>query len=293
MKKLKKIKYLIEYIFVVFILKIANLIGLERSSKIFTFILKKLKNFISFTKVARNNIQLIYNLPRVKQEMLIDKIYDNFGRFIAELAILQNNDLKLIQNMVTLNGIEHVKHFQENQQPFLILTGHFANWEIALCVLTKIYPNAAVVHRKINNPYINNLISAQRKSFGISLIPKGPEGGKILIQHLKNKKTIAMLVDQKMNEGIKVPLMGHDAMTSDGMAKIALSFNYPIVPIQIVRINNTSQFQVNIYPALEIQVTDNKDQDIRNITLKINKILEDWINQNPEQWLWFHRRWNK
>jgi KDO2-lipid IV(A) lauroyltransferase len=293
MMKSKKIKYLIEYWLVLLIFNITSIIGLENSAKSLGFILKKIKNLLSFTKIARQNIKLVYNLPIAEQEELIDRIYDNFGRFLAEIASLRSMDIKAIQGKITINGMEHIHHLQQKQQPFFIFTAHIANWEFALAALTTIYPNSAVVHRVTNNPYINDLISAQRKKFGISLIPKGPEGGKGLIKNLKEKRTIAMLVDQKMNEGIKVPFMGQNAMTSDGLAKLALSFHYPIVPLQIVRINNSSNFNINIFKPLKITPSNNKEQDIYNITLAMNQTIEQWINANPDQWLWFHRRWTK
>jgi KDO2-lipid IV(A) lauroyltransferase len=87
--------------------------------------------------------------------------------------------------------------------------------------------------------------------------------------------------------------MGQNAMTSDGFAKIALNFGYPILPLQIVRINNTSNFRITIHKPLELNLTDNKAENIRQIVLRANQVMEGWINQNPEQWLWFHRRWNK
>jgi KDO2-lipid IV(A) lauroyltransferase len=135
------------------------------------------------------------------------------------------------------------------------------------------------------------MIFKQREKCGISLIPRGPAGGRILLKAIRAKKTIAMLVDQKMNEGINVPLLGHDAMTSDGIARIALNFNYPIVPIQILRVNNSNNFHINISPPLQFDHNADKAQTIKNIMYDINKILGSWINQNPDQWMWMQRRW--
>jgi KDO2-lipid IV(A) lauroyltransferase len=291
MKILKRTKYLAEYLVIILLFKLIRFIGIDRGSNLVITILQKFKNIIPFTKIARKNIRFIYDLSPAKQEELIDKIYDNFGRFITEVALLETMDLESIRQRVTINGMEHIRHFQEQNKPFLIFTGHFANWEMVLSILTKIYPDSAVVHRKVNNPYVNNFISAQREKFGVSLIPKGPYGGKILMKALRAKKAIVMLVDQKMNEGIEVPFMGQSTMTSDGLAKIALSFDYPIVPLQIVRVNNTSHFHVNLFSPLEIETTGDKNQDIRNIVLATNQIIEEWINEHPDQWLWFHRRW--
>lgn len=291
MKILKKIKYLSEYVLIISLFKLGRIIGLEMVAQFICFWLKKIKNFLPFTKIARINIDLIYDFQLSKREELIDKIYDNFGRFVAEVGALRSMSLDEIRGKVTINGMEHIEHFKKENRPFLIFTGHLANWEMVLSVLTQIYPDSAAVYRKNNNPYINDMICKQREIFGISLIPKGPQGGKVLFKALRDKKTIAMLVDQKMKEGISIPFMGHEAMTSDGIAKVALGFNYPIVPLQIVRIGGGSNFHVNIFPPLEFEKQSKEEDTIRNIVITINQILESWINQNPDQWLWFHRRW--
>lgn len=290
MKKFKKARHLIEYACFLLLIKMVKILGLELSANIFSYIFKKIKNSLRFTKTARRNIRDIYNLANLEQEILIDKIYDNFGRLLAEVAILGSSDMS---NNITMHGLENVQSLRSEGRPFILFAAHFANWEVLLSILPKIYPNFAVVYRKINNPYIDSFIKAQRRSFGISLIPKGPEGGKVLMQELKGGKALGVLIDQKMNEGIKVPFMGKSAMTSDGFAKIALSFDYPILPLQIVRINNTSNFDVTIHKPLEFNFTDNKQENIRQIVLKANQVLEGWINEYPEQWLWFHRRWGK
>jgi KDO2-lipid IV(A) lauroyltransferase len=258
---------------------------------LFATILKKCKNMLSSTNTARKNIKLIYNLPVIEQEKLIDKIYVNFGRFTAEIAAFRFLDIAQIRAKVKINGIENIAHLREAKQPFLICTGHFANWEMALAILNDIYPDSAVVYRGLNNPYVDKMIFEQRTKCGISLIPRGPEGGKILLKALRAKKAIAMLVDQKMNEGISAPLLGHDAMTSDGIARVALNFNYPIVPVQILRINNGSNFHVNVLPPLEIVHQGDKADTIKNIMYDINKILGSWIDQNPDQWMWMQRSW--
>jgi KDO2-lipid IV(A) lauroyltransferase len=101
-----------------------------------------------------------------------------------------------------------------------------------------------------------------------------------------------MLVDQKMNDGIPVPFFGRKAMTSQGIAKLALQFNYPIVPCQIIR-KKGCYFKQIIYPPLSINKTGDDEKDCYNIMLEINQIFEKWIIQNPSQWFWFHNRWGK
>ena len=161
MKQVKKIRYFIEYLGLLLILQIVKIFGEHKSTKVIKYLLQKGKNFIAFTQVARNNIDLIYNLPKDEREALIDKLYENFALFIVEIALINTLTLQEIRSRVNIEGLEHIKTFQENKQPFLIMTGHFANWEIALAVLSSLYPYSAAVYRKINNPYIDKFSSAQ------------------------------------------------------------------------------------------------------------------------------------
>lgn len=290
MKSWKKIRHLIEYYLLLTLFSLIRLIGLELSAKCLATLLWRCKNMLAFTKTIRSNLALVYHLSWQKQEQLLQEIYSNLGRFIAEIAVMQKMDLAALQNLVTINGMESIAHL--TGKPYLIFTGHLANWEMVSSALTQIASNAAIVYRKINNPYIDAMMNKSRAQSNVALIPKGPSGAKILLRQLKEQKTIAMLVDQKMNEGIKLPFMGHDAMTGEGLAKIALKCNYPIVPLQIVRIGNQSRFMVNIMPPLHFELTNHYEENVAAIMLQVNQILASWIDQHPAQWLWLHNRWH-
>jgi KDO2-lipid IV(A) lauroyltransferase len=290
MKSLKKIKHLIEYWLLLMLFAFLRLLGLELSARLLAAVLWRCKNILTFSKTICSNLELVYNLSCDKQEQLLQEIYSNLGRFIAEIAIMQKMDSVALQNLVTINGMENIAHL--TGKPYLIFTGHFANWEMVSCALTKIATNAAIVYRKINNPYIDAMMNKRRAQQDVVLIPKGPSGAKILLRQLKEQKTIAMLVDQKMNEGIKLPFMGHDAMTGEGLAKIALKCSYPIVPLQIVRVANQSKFIINIMPPLQLELANNYEENVAAIMLQVNQILAKWVDQHPEQWLWMHNRWH-
>ncbi|MGH6975804.1 MAG: lysophospholipid acyltransferase family protein, partial [Stellaceae bacterium] len=111
-----------------------------------------------------------------------------------------------------------------------------------------------------------------------------------LLRHLHQGGHVAMLVDQKMNDGIAVPFFGRDAMTAPAIARLALRFNCPIVPVRVERLTG-AHFRFTVLPRLEL--TDRRDtaDNVLATMTRITALLEEWIVARPEQWLWLHRRW--
>lgn len=292
MKKiLKQIKYLVEYLLFLLLIGILKLLGINKASAACGLIARKIGPLLPISKIAKKNLKLIFG-DKFDDAPIIDGLWDNFGRFIGEFPYVNTMHEEEILTHVEIMGLEHLEHFKKTNQPFLLFTGHFANWDFALRVTSKLYHKFGVVYRKANNPYIDRLISQYRKASHIHLIPKGNHGVKDLLKALKSGYSIAMLVDQKMNDGINVPLLDHPAMTAHAIAKLALNFDYPIVPCRTIRTKGAN-FQFVIHPPLVINKTGDKESDIYNIMLDINKLLGDWIKQHPQQWFWFHNRWKK
>ncbi len=122
------------------------------------------------------------------------------------------------------------------------------------------------------------------------LIAKGPQGARRLLSLLKDGGHLGILVDQKMNDGIAAPFFGRDAMTAPALAQFALKFQCPVVPVQAVRMDG-AHFRVIHHPPLEITPTGDTRADAAAIMERVNEMLESWIREHPEQWLWVHNRW--
>ena len=189
-------------------------------------------------------------------------------------------------------GLENIQSLRQNNQPFLLFLCHQANWDFVIRKINDISPKFAIVYRRANNPYIDKIILKERQHDpNTKMIAKGISGAKDIVRAIKSKSCIAMLVDQKMNDGIEVPFFDFPAMTAPAIARLSLQYKYPIVPAQIVRKGSTSYFDIIIHKPLAFQITKDNEQDCYNIMLQINKKLEEWIDQNPSQWFWFHNRW--
>ena len=222
----------------------------------------------------------------------IDDLWDNFGRYIGEFPFINKiSDEDFHQRVAVINP-ENLKDCLDQQQPYLLLLAHQANWDFVIRKINFLYPKFSIIYRKANNPYIDQEILQERiSSTGINMIAKGTLGSKDIINAIKTKSSIAMLIDQKMNNGIEVPFFDMPAMTAPAIARLHLKYKYPIIPAQIVRIGKTSNFEIIIHPALKYTSTNDIDQDCYNIMHMINKTLEQWIRLHPSQWFWFHNRW--
>ena len=134
------------------------------------------------------------------------------------------------------------------------------------------------------------IVQTFRSNYQTHTIPKGQSGARNILKILKNNQRIGMFVDQKMNDGLKTTFFGMEAMSAPAIAKLALKYKYPILPLRTVRLKNIKH-KITVCPPIKIIETGNKEKDILNIMNSINLIMEGWIREHPEQWLWIHNRW--
>ncbi len=109
---------------------------------------------------------------------------------------------------------------------------------------------------------------------------------------MKEGKTLGILVDQKMNDGISVPFMGREAMTAPALAELALRYDCPVVPAHVVRLSGAT-FEVFVEEPLVVKKTGNRHLDVAALMEQVNQTMETWVREHPEQWLWVHNRWPK
>ena len=176
-------------------------------------------------------------------------------------------------------------------RPAIFFSGHFANWEAMAIALHRLGLRYAVVYRAANNPLVDEKIIRLRAAvMSRRQIPKGKRGGRELMRAAKDGLSLCMLTDQKLGDGISVPLLGHSAMTAPAAARLALRGNLPVIPLQIVR-QPGSRFTMTVHDPIEVERSGDTAADTERLTGAINGILGDFIRERPGQWLWFHRRW--
>jgi len=229
--------------------------------------------------------QIIERLAPDNPKEILKGMWDNLGRVIAEYPHLQTIATK---HTTIIN--DHILHdLAKSQQPAIFFSAHMANWELPSIATRKQCGTIAdITYRAPNNPYVDRILHKLRSAGNdITAHAKSRAGAQQMIKALKSRRSLAFLIDQKYNEGIAAPFFGAPAMTNPVFVQFSKKFDYPLIPIRIVRIKGC-HFEITLYPALEYE----KDAPIDDVVTKANMMLEDWIRQRPEQWLWLHRRWD-
>ena len=211
------------------------------------------------------------------------EMWDNLGRVLAELPHLK----RISEEHLEIVGEEHIAEVKKNGSSCIFFSGHFANWEVFTTADQKIGISYAQAYRAPNNQFIDAMLKRIRNLKPDDIIPKGQKGARAAIQALKSGRPIAMLVDQKMNDGIPVIFFGRNAMTAPALAQLSIRFNCPAIPARLERIKGC-HFRLSFHPPLKIPDNDKVETMMKNV----NDIFQEWISERPGQWLcWLHRRW--
>ena len=215
-------------------------------------------------------------------------MWDNLGRAMAEYPHLARICAATCGRVEIVNE-EAIVHLLTDEKPAILFGGHFGNWQIGPTTIHRLMGTSLLsVYRRANNPWVDRLLRRWLPSR--CAVSKGAEGGRDLLRHLRRGGHVAMLVDQKQNDGIAVPFFGRDAMTAPAIARLGLHFDCPTVPIRVERLVG-ARFRFTVMPALEMTPTGDPAGDVRARMAQVNAVIEAWVRARPEQWLWLHRRW--
>lgn len=284
---LEEIKHNIEAFALSILFKAFTLLPLDIASTFGGWLAWTVGPFLSAHKTARMNLSATFpNLTGREKNKILDEMWYNLGRNIAELAHLPKNNFI---NRIKVTGAENLP---EAGKPGFLFSGHIGNWELLACVAQHCNRPITAIYREANNPLADKIIADIRAARCYNLIPKGRQGAVKIVRAIKNNEAIAMLVDQKMNDGIEVPFFSRPAMTAPAIAELALRYGAPIIPARVIRTQG-AHFEVIIYPPLAYTKTGDTARDTLAIMTAINSMLESWIREYPAQWFWVHKRWPK
>jgi len=271
-----------------------RLLGLERASALGGWLGRTIGPQVKAANRARNNLKLAMpELSDEQREKIVVQMFDNLGRLMGEYPHLDKFTATGANPHIEVVGAEHIVAAKPGGKGAVVISGHFANWELIPLAAHLHGVSGAGVYRAPNNPFLDDWLVEQRiKHTFPSQIPKGPEGGRLIIKAARSGMDVAMLVDQKMNDGIAVPFFGHPAMTAPAAATISIRYDMPIIPLRLERVRGT-RFRLYVDEPPALARTGDLNTDVYNLCLWINEYMEKAIRQNPGQWLWLHQRWGK
>jgi len=285
---MSSIKYFFQFSIIFFLFIVFKILGLKIASTFSSIILRIFGPFFRSKKLIHQNILKAF--PTINYEDL-NKIYTNmwrnYGRILSEYVFLKNFRKSEFENNIEIVGQDILNKIKKDEKPVIFISGHFNNFELMAMHIEKSGVDLAVIYRPLNNKFLNYIIEKIRKKYICkNQIKKGIAGTRQLLSYFKKNYSIALMIDQRVSQGIKCNFFKHEAYTTTIPAQFVKKFNCKIVPIYIERINKIN-FKITINEPLEYSNEDS----IKDITFDLNRVIENMILKNPEQWIWSHNRW--
>ena len=290
---MKIFKYFFQFISVISLFCIFKIIGLKNASNLGSILGVSFGPFFRSKNITKNNIKIgLGEIDKKKESEIINDMWSNIGRTFAEYVFLKDFRLnKTNFSHMKINGVNYLEEIKKNNEPVIFYSGHFANFELMAMELEKSGIKCAAIYRPLNNFLLNPLMEYLRiKYICPNQIRKGRIGMREIIDKVKNGHSIAIMVDQRVSEGPRALFFNKPAHTTTIPAQLALKYNCKLVPIALER-KQGPYFEMTIHKPYQIEKTGNNEEDTKNITLKINQVIEKIILKNPNQWIWSHNRW--
>ena len=285
---MKLIKYFFQFLFIIFFFSLFKIFGFKISSKIGGKLFEIIGPIFRSKKLIHTNIKKAFpknNSVEIKK--LTKLMWNNYGRVFAEYMFIKDFRFEKIDSKIEIIGQEILDEIKKSNKPVVFISGHFSNFELMAMQIEKAGIELSAIYRPLNNIFLNRIMEKIRKKYICkNQIKKGIAGTRELIKFQRNNYSIALMIDQRVSEGEKVNFFNQEAYTTTIPAQLAKKFDMPIVPIFIERVNDTN-FKIRISEPLNFLKSDS----IKDITSKLNVIIEEMILKNPTQWIWSHNRW--
>ena len=285
---MKKIKYLFEFIIISFLFIIYKIIGLKASSYISGKLFETFGPIFRSKKLIKLNIKrAIPQINSLEIKDITKNMWNNYGRTLSEYMFLKDFRNNKLKPNINIEGKEILEKIKLEKKPVIFVSGHFSNFELMAMYIEKSGVNLSAIYRPLNNIFLNVLMEKIRKKYICKKqIKKGKSGVRELLRLYKKGYSIALMIDQRVSEGIKSKFFNEDAFTTTIPAQFIKKFNCKVVPIYIERYDNIN-FNIKIEKPIEFS----KDISTEKITKNLNIWLEKMILKNPGGWIWSHNRW--
>lgn len=264
-------------------------LGVERASDFGGWLLRALGPRTGTQRTVMRNLRIAFpDMSAAERTALALAQWEQTGRTFAELAVMDR--LTPEGGRIEIVGLERLHALRDSGRPAVLISGHLANFEVMAAVIMAAGVPCQVTYRAANNPYVDALIRDSRARYGIKLFaPKG-DGTRELMAGMKRGESVALLVDQKYNEGPEVSFFDQPVNASPGAARLALRFDTVMQPLSVTRLPGV-RFRVTAHEPIRIVPSDDKAADIVRGVQAANAFVEDRVREHPSDWFWVHRRW--
>ncbi len=227
-------------------------------------------------------------------ETILRGAWDNLGRVGAEIAhlddICSGDPYKRTFIDYTPENIERFLHVKNDGKPAVVFAAHLANWELPAVIAASDGLDAVVLYRRPNLGAIADAVIAMRRGLMGEMVASSLGAPVALARALEQGKHVAMLVDQHYTRGVEITFFGRKCLANPLIAMLAREAECPIYGTRVIRLPG-NRFAGEISPEVQ-PVRDTAGRiDVRGTMQAITNVVESWVREHPEQWLWMHRRW--
>lgn len=285
---MKNIKYFFQYILIISLLSIFKLIGFKNATKISSLIFSIIGPLFRSNRLIHSNLDIaLPHLKKLEKENITKNMWKNYGKILADYVFIKDFRNSKLSQHVEIKGQEILDKIKRDNEPVIFISGHFNNFELMAMHIDKSGLDLAAIYRPLNNIFINKIMEKIRKNYICKKqIKKGIAGTKLLLKYFKEGTSIALMIDQRVSQGIKCNFFSKKASTTTIPAQFIKKFKCRVIPVYIER-NNKDDFKLTFENPINFSDKDT----INSITEDLNKLLEKMILRNPDQWIWTHSRW--
>ena len=284
---MKKIVYFIEFILIKVLFIFFKIIGYKYSSNLGFLIGKIIGPIFRSKKLIIKNLQKANLQKQNNLEKISSNVLGNYGRIFAEYVHLKNFRNNKLEKYISIEGLEHLNNLKKTKKRAVFISGHFNNFELMAMQIEKAGIELATIYRPLNNFLLNKTMEQIRtENICKNQIKKGRAGSREIIKNLIKGKSIAIMIDQRVREGIKIDFFNNQATTTTIPAQLIKKYNCELVPVYIERRKN-NYFKMFVSKPIKID----KNKSVLEITKYLNNLLERMILRNIDQWIWTHNRW--
>lgn len=246
-----------------------------------------------YRTVAINNLTVVFGdtWDRSRIAATAREMFRHIGMSLIEFLRFPGVDPNWLDEIIRVEGEEHVKEALRQGHGILAITSHYGNFELFGAAFVHRGYKLSVIARNADDEKTNDLINGIRERMGYKVFPRQQAAFRSVMA-LRRNEILGVLPDQNDLDGIFVPFFGRLASTTRGPAVMAIRTGAVVLPAFIHREPDNTHV-VTVYPPLDYEETDDPEQNIYNLTLAINRAIETAILKHPEQWFWLHNRWKK
>jgi len=285
---MKIIKYFLQFLFIIILFSLFKILGLDISSTLGGKLFERIGPLFRSKKLIHSNLKKAFPYIGLDQLNKITKLmWNNYGRVFAEYMFIKKFREDVTNKNIIIEGQEILEDIKKKNKSVVFISGHLSNFELMAMHIEKSGIKLSAIYRPLNNIFLNKIMERIRKKYICKYqIKKGIGGMKKLINLKKLNYSTALMIDQRVSQGIESNFFNQKALTTTIPAQLVKKFKIPIVPIFIERINN-----INFKIIVKNPIIFDNNETTQSITDKLNLVLEKMIVYRPEQWIWSHNRW--